>query len=78
MAEHRDPLLTKAAATATYVPKWKPNTAYLAGDPVVNPSGQLVTALTGFTSGSSFDAANWSTPDLTTATGVSVALALVL
>jgi lysophospholipase L1-like esterase len=40
--------------------KWKPNTAYTAGDPVVNPSGQLVTANTTFTSGATYSAANWT------------------
>jgi hypothetical protein len=46
--------------SATFVPKWKATTAYLAGDPVLNPSGDVVTAKVNFTSGASYDAANWN------------------
>lgn len=52
--------LTQAAAAATYATKWKPNTAYLAGEAVTSPSGDLVTAKVNFTSGASYSAANWN------------------
>lgn len=42
------------------VPKWKATTAYLAGDKVVSPSGDVVSAKVDFTSGASFNAANWN------------------
>lgn len=52
--------LQDTALNATYVPKWKPNTAYALGEPVLNPSGDTVTAKAAFTSGATFDAANWN------------------
>jgi peptidoglycan/xylan/chitin deacetylase (PgdA/CDA1 family) len=58
--------LTLAQGNATYVPKadvvpkWKAATAYAAGDKVVSPSGDIVSALTAFTSGASYNAANWT------------------
>ena len=51
---------TRAAGNAMYAQQWKPATAYLAGQPVVSPSGDLVTAKADHTSGSSFTAANWN------------------
>jgi lysophospholipase L1-like esterase len=54
--------LTVAAANASYAPKWKPNTAYLAGDSVLSPTGEPVTALANFTSGATFDITNWNVP----------------
>jgi len=51
---------TRAELTATFVPKWKPATAYAAGEPVVNPSGDVVTAKVAFTSGAAYSAANWN------------------
>jgi len=42
------------------VAKWKANTAYLAGAPVLNPAGDMVTAKIDFTSGATYDAANWN------------------
>ncbi|MFE5837221.1 hypothetical protein [Arthrobacter sp. NPDC056493] len=42
------------------VPKWKAATAYLAGDKVVAPSGDVVSAKVDFTSGASYSAANWN------------------
>jgi lysophospholipase L1-like esterase len=51
---------TKAALSATYVPKWKATAAYLAGDAVLSPAGDTVTAKVNFTSGASYDAANWN------------------
>jgi hypothetical protein len=49
-----------ASLSATSVTLWKSNTAYATGQSVLNPSGFVVTAITGFTSGSSYNAANWS------------------
>ncbi|SDP25320.1 hypothetical protein SAMN04487914_106120 [Arthrobacter sp. ok909] len=51
-----------SALNATFVPKRKANTAYLAGNPALNPSGDTVTAKANFTSGASYDAANWNVP----------------
>ena len=51
---------TRGALNDTYVPKWKPNTAYLAGDAVLSPAGDTVTAKANFTSGASYNAANWN------------------
>jgi peptidoglycan/xylan/chitin deacetylase (PgdA/CDA1 family) len=41
------------------VPRWKATTAYLAGDKVLSPSGDVVSAKVNFTSGASYNAANW-------------------
>jgi hypothetical protein len=51
--------VTATALNATYVPKWKATTAYLAGDKVLSPSGDVVSAKVDFTSGASYSAANW-------------------
>lgn len=51
---------TEAALTAAYVPKWKANTSYAAGEPVLNPTGDVVTAKVAFISGASYSAANWN------------------
>jgi chitodextrinase len=51
--------LTPTTLNATYVPKWKANTAYLAGDKVLSPAGDVVSAKVNFTSGATFNAANW-------------------
>jgi hypothetical protein len=51
---------TGDALRAAYLPKWKPSTAYAAGEPVLNPSGQTVTANSAFTSGATYSAANWT------------------
>jgi len=51
---------TRAELTATYVPRWKANTAYLAGDPVLSPNGDTVTAKVNFTSGTTYSATNWT------------------
>ncbi|MGM9473200.1 fibronectin type III domain-containing protein [Pseudarthrobacter sp. YS3] len=47
---------------SSFVPRWKANTAYLAGSLVVAPTGETVSAKVGFTSGSTFSAANWNFP----------------
>lgn len=41
---------------------WQPNTQYAAGQPVINPSGELVRSLVPHTSGTTHNPANWSTP----------------
>lgn len=51
------------AAAALYghdVRAWAPNTPYIAGQAVVSPSGDLVTAVAGFTSAVTYNAANWN------------------
>ncbi|MDE8669150.1 hypothetical protein PY310_11230 [Pseudarthrobacter sp. H3Y2-7] len=48
--------------SATYLPKWKANTAYLAGVQVLAPTGETVTAKSGFTSGVSYSSTDWTTP----------------
>lgn len=52
--------LSPESLSATFVPKWKATTAYLAGDKVLNPSGDVVSAIANFTSGASYNAANWN------------------
>lgn len=67
----------KAVGDQNYAPLWRPNTAYTTGAPVVAPSGDVVTAKTDFTSGATYDAANWNPPAvLTTATGRAIAFAV--
>lgn len=48
------------AQSATYVPKWKPFVPVTAGDYYLNPSGQIVSANTTFTTGATYNAANWT------------------
>jgi len=66
VADANLPGASKAAAIAAKadkaetVLKWKANTAYLAGDAVVSPAGDTVTAKANFTSGASYSAANWN------------------
>jgi len=52
--------LTPDALNATYMPKWQANTAYTAGEYVLNPSGQIVSAVATFTSGAAYVAADWT------------------
>lgn len=54
------PQAAALAAKTTVVPKWTANTPYTAGDKVVSPSGDIVSAIATFTSGTSYSAANWS------------------
>jgi len=56
--------LTQKAADAAYAKQWKPNTAYTAGQPVINPTGDVVTAKVDFTSGATYNAANWNLSSL--------------
>ena len=58
--KHLPDRLGATALSATYVPQWKPATAYTAGQPVVNPSGDVVTSKADHTSGTTFTAANWN------------------
>lgn len=51
---------TRAAGNTTFVPKWQPLTAYTAGYAVLSPAGDTVTAIASFTSGASFNPANWN------------------
>lgn len=51
-----------AALSATFVPRWKATMAYLAGDKVISPNGDTVTAKANFTSGASYNAVNWDLP----------------
>lgn len=54
-------IATQAALDAgQYFNKWQTSTAYSAGQLVVNPSGQIVSANTSFTSGVSYSASNWT------------------
>jgi hypothetical protein len=67
--------------SATFVPKWKATTAYLAGDKVLSPAGDVVSAKVDFTSGASYSSTDWNlstsyaTP--TQAAGLSAALSIV-
>ncbi|WXW93162.1 esterase [Arthrobacter phage BrayBeast] len=65
--------LDKTEAATTYVPKWKANTAYIAGQAVLTPTGDTVTAKVAFTSGATYNAANWNySPTYLAATPVGV------
>lgn len=46
---------------------WQPNSDYTIGQLAVNPSGNIVTANATFTSGATYNAANWTTVKVTTA-----------
>jgi hypothetical protein len=59
------------------VSKWQPNTAYTAGQPVVSPAGDMVTAVANFTSGASFNAANWNISSSYDRAGQAAALSIV-
>jgi len=51
--------LDSTVASSTYGRRWQPLTTYALGDVVTTPTGELVTAIAGFTSGASYVAANW-------------------
>lgn len=53
---------TRVALTAAFVSRWQPMRAYLAGAWVLNPSGQIVSALANFTSGAAYVSGDWSLP----------------
>jgi hypothetical protein len=72
-----DPSVVQAAAdmaanNAGLLPKWKPSTAYTAGQQVVTPDGDIVTRATSGTSGATYTGTNW-TPSAT-ATGLTTKL----
>ncbi|WIV32245.1 polysaccharide deacetylase family protein [Paenarthrobacter sp. R1] len=74
-----DSAATMAQNTAGLIPVWKASTAYVAGQRVIAPNGDIVSAKVDFTSGASYSAANWnaSTQDgriAATETGVAAAL----
>ena len=52
--------LTEAVQSATFAQRWQPLTAYTLEQAVVNPSGDIVSAIAAHTSGASFTAANWN------------------
>lgn len=49
-----------ATIASVSVAHWKAGTAYIAGDKVFSPSGDVVTAKANFTSGASFDTGDWN------------------
>jgi len=51
--------------SATFVPFWKPTTAYALGAKVLSPGGDTVTAKVAFTSGATFNQNNWNLPAAT-------------
>ena len=59
-AGSRVPLAQVPDLSSRHAPLWTPSTAYTAGQAVVNPSGDLVTAKAAFTSGATYSAANWN------------------
>jgi len=61
VADARLPVTAQAATlSATYVPQWKATTAYTAGQSVLSPNGDVVTAKAAHTSGASFTPVNWN------------------
>lgn len=46
--------------STAYVPKWRSNTAYVVGDIVLSPAGDVVCAKASFTTTSSYLATNWN------------------
>lgn len=56
-----EPVGTSALSVANNaLSTWQPNTAYTSGQRVVNPSGDVMVANSAFTSGASYNAANWT------------------
>ncbi|ASN20711.1 polysaccharide deacetylase family protein [Arthrobacter sp. YN] len=47
-------------STVQALPRWKANTVYTAGQLVVSPAGDIVSAKVTFTSAAAYDAANWN------------------
>lgn len=71
--------LTQGEADIRYAPLWQANTAYLAGALTTAPNGDVVTAKVDFTSGSTYNAANWNpSAAITTANQKAVAFAIAL
>lgn len=58
----------------TFVPRWAPNTAYAIAAKVLNPTGDIVSAVAAFTSGAAYVPANWAlSPTFATPSGVTAA-----
>lgn len=60
-----DPTVANSAATmaqntAGLVPVWKASTSYVAGQRIISPNGDIVSAKANFTSGASYSASNWN------------------
>lgn len=53
---------TRAALKTGFTPKWQPNTAYLANDKVLSPNGDVLSAKINFTSGATYNPADWDLP----------------
>lgn len=53
-------LVDNVSVLSDYIPKWKPNTVYLAGTIVISPAGELVRAKAAITTGTTFVTANWA------------------
>jgi len=53
-----------AQSTVGLVPVWKASTAYTAGQRVIAPDGDIVSAKVNFTSGASYSSANWNLSDV--------------
>lgn len=51
---------TKAYALSTFPMMWKANTAYVSGQRVISPAGDVVTAKLAFTSGTAYLASDWT------------------
>ena len=51
---------TAKVTAARVVPRWAPTTAYTLGQQVVSPGNDVVSAIAGHTSGSTFTPANWT------------------
>lgn len=53
---------TRGALKSSFMPKWQPNTAYVANDKVLSPNGEVLSSKLNFTSGATYDPANWDKP----------------
>ena len=52
--------LSASSLASTFVPRWQPTTAYAINAMVISPLGDLVSAISAFTSASTFVPANWA------------------
>jgi len=52
--------LSDEELSSTYLSRYQPDTDYATGEAVLSPNGEVVTAKVAFTSGVSFDYANWN------------------
>jgi hypothetical protein len=53
-------LITGGGAGSGGISLWAPSTAYTAGQQVISPNNDIVSATTSFTSGTTYSAANWT------------------